>query len=101
MLNYNLLKSLSNGIDLEKIDNLIEELEDDGINLNRIPKVDHTSELDKIEYVAKLLMLKANRNRYSNMGEEFILTLAGGLEILCDGKPDRYLFLFLSDKARL
>jgi hypothetical protein len=73
---------------LEKIDNLIEELEDDGINLNRIPKVDHTSELDKIEYVAKLLMLKANRNRYSNMGEEFILTLAGGLEILCDGKRE-------------
>ena len=73
---------------LDKIDNLIEELEDDGINLNRIPKVDYTSELDKIEYVAKLLMLKVNRNRYSNMGEEFILTLAGGLEILCDGKRE-------------
>lgn len=73
---------------LEKIDNLIEELEDDGVNLNRIPKVDHNSELDKIEYVAKLLMLKVNRNRYSNMGEELLLTAAGALEILCDGKRE-------------
>lgn len=73
---------------LEKIDNLTEELEDDGINLSKIPKVDYTSNLEKIEYVAKLLMLKSNRNRYSNLGEEFILAIAGGLEILCDGKRD-------------
>lgn len=73
---------------LEKIDNLTEELEDDGVNLSKIPKVDYTSDLDKIEYVAKLLMLKSNRNRYSNLGEEFILAIAGGLEILCDGKRE-------------
>lgn len=73
---------------LEKIDNLIEELEDDGINLDKIPKVDYTSNLEKIEYVAKLLMLKSNRNRYSGLGEEFILAIAGGLEILCDGKRE-------------
>jgi len=73
---------------LEKIDNLTEELEDDGVNLNKIPKVDYHSDLDKIEYVAKLLMLKSNRNRYSNLGEEFILAVAGGLEILCDGKRE-------------
>ena len=73
---------------LEKIDNLIEELEDDGINLDKIPKVDYTSNLEKIEYVAKLLMLKSNRNRYSGLGEEFILAMAGGLEILCDGKRE-------------
>jgi hypothetical protein len=73
---------------LEKIDNLTEELEDDGVNLNKIPKVDYNSDLDKIEYVAKLLMLKSNRNRYSNLGEEFILAVAGGLEILCDGKRE-------------
>jgi len=73
---------------LEKIDHLTEELEDDGVNLSRIPKVDHSSELEKIEYVAKLLMLKSNRNRYSNMGEELLLTAAGALEILCDGKRE-------------
>ena len=73
---------------LEKIDNLIEELEDDGVNLDKIPKVDYTSNLEKIEYVAKLLMLKSNRNRYSGLGEEFILAIAGGLEILCDGKRE-------------
>lgn len=71
---------------LEKIDNLIEELEDDGVNIDKIPKVDFTSDLEKIEYVAKLLMLKANRNRYGNMGEEFILALANGLEMFCNGK---------------
>ena len=33
-------------------------------------------------------MLKSNRNRYSGLGEEFILAIAGGLEILCDGKRE-------------
>jgi hypothetical protein len=70
---------------LEKIDNLTEELEDDGISLDKIPKVDYHSNLEQIEYVAKLLMLKANRNRYATLGEEFILALASGLEMLCNG----------------
>ena len=70
---------------LEKIDNLTEELEDEGMSLDKIPKVDYTSNLDQIEYVAKLLMLKANRNRYASLGEEFILALASGLEMLCNG----------------
>lgn len=80
---------------LEKIDNLSEELEDEGISLDKIPKVDYQSNLEQIEYVAKLLMLKANRNRYASLGEEFILALASGLEMLCNGdrqilgvKPD-------------
>lgn len=71
---------------LEKIDNLIEELEDEGVNLDKIPKVDFNTDLEKIEYVAKLLMLKVNRNRYSNIGEEFILAIANGLEIFCNGE---------------
>lgn len=73
---------------LEKIDNLTEELEDEGISLDKIPKVDYTSNLDQIEYVAKLLMLKANRNRYASLGEEFILALASGLEMLCNGERE-------------
>lgn len=80
---------------LEKIDNLIEELEDEGISLDKIPKVDYNTNLEQIEYVAKLLMLKANRVRYASLGEEFILALASGLEMLCNGdreflgiKPD-------------
>lgn len=73
---------------LEKIDNLKEELEDDGINLDKIPTVDFSSKLEEIENTAKLLMLKATRNRYSNMGEEFILALSNGLEILCNGKRE-------------
>ena len=71
---------------LEKIDNLTEELEDEGISLDKIPKVDYNTNLEQIEYVAKLLMLKANRNRYATLGEEFILALANGLEILCNGE---------------
>jgi hypothetical protein len=71
---------------LEKIDNLTEELEDDGLSLDKIPKVDYNSNLEQIEYVAKLLMLKANRNRYASLGEEFILALASGLELLCNGE---------------
>lgn len=70
---------------LEKIDNLTEELEDEGISLDKMPKVDYTSNLEQIEYVAKLLMLKSNRNRYASLGEEFILALASGLEMLCNG----------------
>ncbi len=73
---------------LEKIDNLTEELEDEGISLTKIPKVDYTSNLDQIEYVAKLLMLKANRNRYASLGEEFILALASGLEMVCNGERE-------------
>lgn len=73
---------------LEKIDNLKEELEDDGINLDKIPVVDFSSKLEEIENTAKLLMLKATRNRYSNMGEEFILAISNGLEILCNGKRE-------------
>lgn len=80
---------------LEKIDNLMEELEDDGISLDKIPKVDYNTDLEKIEYVTKLLMLKSNRNRYASLGEEFILAMASGLEMVCNGdreflglKPD-------------
>jgi hypothetical protein len=71
---------------LEKIDNLTEELEDEGISLDKIPKVDYNTNLEQIEYVAKLLILKSNRNRYATLGEEFILALANGLEILCNGE---------------
>jgi len=34
---------------LEKIDNLMEELEDDGISLDKIPRVDYNTDLEKIE----------------------------------------------------
>lgn len=73
---------------LEKIDNLMEELEDDGISLDKIPKVDYNTDLEKIEYVTKLLMLKSNRNRYASLGEEFILAMASGLEMVCNGERE-------------
>ena len=33
-------------------------------------------------------MLKTNRNRYASLGEEFILALASGLELLCNGERE-------------
>lgn len=73
---------------LERIDNLKEELEEDGVNLSKIPSVDFSSDLQEIENAAKLLMLKATRNKYSTMGEDFILALSSGLETLCNGKRE-------------
>lgn len=73
---------------LEKIDNLMEELEDDGVSLDKIPRVDYNTDLEKIEYVTKLLMLKSNRNRYASLGEEFILAMASGLEMVCNGERE-------------
>lgn len=73
---------------LEKIDNLKEELEDDGVNLSKVPVVDFSSDLQQIENTAKLLMLKATRNKYSTMGEDFILAVSSGLETLCNGKRE-------------
>jgi hypothetical protein len=75
---------------LEKIDNLMEELEDDGICLDKIPKVDYNTDLERIEYVTKLLMLKSNRNRYATLGEEFILAMASGLEMICNGEHELF-----------
>ncbi len=73
---------------LEKIDNLKEELENDGVNLSKVPPVDFSSDLQEIENTAKLLMLKATRNKYSTMGEDFILALSSGLETICNGKRE-------------
>lgn len=73
---------------LERIDNLKEELEEDAVDISRIPSVGFHSSLQDIENASKLLMLKANRNKYSNMGEDFILALSNGLEILCNGERE-------------
>ena len=80
---------------LEKISSLREELENNGVNLDKISDVNESSSLDEVEYIAKLLMLKVNRDRYSTFGEECILAMARGLETMCDGK--RKIFGFQPD----
>ena len=71
---------------LEQIDMLRITLEDEGIDLGRIPEVDNNSTLEKIQEVHKILRLKNDRNRYCSFAEEFIMFGAHALEEIFDGK---------------
>lgn len=71
---------------LEQIDMLLSTLEDEGIDVRRVPKVDVDSELHEIENVHKILRLKNDRNRYCSFAEECILAGSHTLEWLFDGK---------------
>ena len=71
---------------LEQIDMLITSLQDEGINISRIPHVDSSSSIKEIESVHKILRLKNDRNRYCSFAEEGILAGAHTLEWLFDGK---------------
>jgi len=71
---------------LEQIDMLITNLKDEGINIDRIPEVDHNSSLEDIENVHKILRLKNDRNRYCTLAEECILAGSHTLEWMFDGE---------------
>lgn len=71
---------------LENIDTLIQTLNDDGIDTDRIKKVDENSSLRDIREVYSSLCLKNDRKRYCTMAEELILLFAKGLGWIFDGK---------------
>lgn len=71
---------------LEQIDMLITSLQDEGVNIRRIPNVDNSSTIRDIESVHKILRLKNDRNRYCSFAEEGILAASHTLEWLFDGK---------------
>jgi len=71
---------------LEDIDELMAELQDDDVDLSRIPKVNQDSPLDDVSQVQKILRMKYDRRRYTTFGTEFILAGVHGLEYLFDGK---------------
>jgi hypothetical protein len=80
---------------LEQIDMLITNLKDEGVDVSRVPTVDHESPIEDIENVHKILRLKNDRNRYCSFAEECILAGSHTLEWLFDGdksylgkKPD-------------
>jgi hypothetical protein len=73
---------------LEQIDMLRQTLEDDGVELGNIPKVDKNSSFSDIQNVYKILRLKNDRNRYCSFAEEMILTGAYAIEYLFDGKKE-------------
>jgi len=70
---------------LEQIDMLMLTLSDEGINMSRVPNVDHTSSMSDISNVHKTLRLKNDRNRYCSFAEECILAWSYALEWLFDG----------------
>jgi hypothetical protein len=71
---------------LEQIDMLRITLEDEGVDLARIPEVNNESTLSEIQNIHKHLRLKNDRNRYCSFAEEFIMFGAHALEEIFDGK---------------
>lgn len=71
---------------LEDIDELKWELEDDDVDLSRIPDVDQDSSIEEILTVRKILRRKYDRRRFNSFGTEFILAFAQAMEYICDGE---------------
>ena len=71
---------------LEQISFLRETLEDEGENLDRIPNVSHTNNLEEIEAMLKLLIRKNDRKRCCTFAEESILLGAHAVEWAFDGQ---------------
>lgn len=71
---------------LEDIDELRQELESTGVNVQRIPEVTTDSALEDIQKIHKILRRKYDRNRCNSFGTELILATAQGLEYAFDGK---------------
>jgi hypothetical protein len=71
---------------LEDIDELKYELEEDDVDLSRIPEVDQDSTMEEIHNVRKILRRKYDRRRFNSFGTEFILAFAQGVEYICDGE---------------
>src|SRR6202522_1834379 len=71
---------------LEDIDTLKEELEQDQVDITRIPNLDRKSDIDEVRKIHKMLRMKYDRKRCNSFGTEIILASAQGLEYLFDGK---------------
>lgn len=76
----------SKAIMLEEIDSLRNSLEEDDVDISRVPLVSQRSSYEEIENALKILRLKNDRMRYCSFAEEFLLFGAHGLEELFDGK---------------
>ena len=70
---------------LEDIDEIKLELEDDNVDISRIPEVDQDSPLADVQKVHKMLRVKYIRRRYNDFGHEIILAGAQGLGYVFDG----------------
>ena len=73
---------------LEQIDMLKITLEDDGIDISKVPQITKRSSIKEVRDIYKILRLKNDRNRYCSFAEELILSGAYGMEYLFDGKQE-------------
>lgn len=71
---------------LEQISFLLSSIEEEGDDISRIPKVNHTNTLSEILNVLRMLTYKVDRKRCCTFAEESILLGAHGLEWVFDGK---------------
>ena len=71
---------------LEDVDELRYELEQDQIDVSRIPQVNKDSSLEDVKKIRKILRMKYDRKRCDSFGTEIIMASAQGLEYLFDGK---------------
>jgi len=73
---------------LEQVDLLKTNLESEGVDLRRIPDVNHLSSIKECKAVLRILQIKNDRLRYCDMFEEGILAGAYFLENIFDGKKE-------------
>jgi hypothetical protein len=71
---------------LEDIDEIRMELEDDNVDLSRVPEVNQDSSLVDVQKVHKTVRAKYIKRRYMSMGHEIILAGAQGLGYIFDGE---------------
>ncbi len=70
---------------LEEIDSLMVSLEEDDVDISRIPKVTKDSPFSDVQTVHKILRIKNDRMRYCSFADEIVLLGAYGLEELFNG----------------
>jgi len=70
---------------LEEIDSLTVSLEEDEVDISRIPRVTRDSSFEEVQTVHKILRIKNDRMRYCSFADEIILLGAYGLEELFNG----------------
>lgn len=75
---------------LQKIEDLMDDLNCDGVDTSAIPTVNFKSSLDELDLVYRQLVIKNNRDRYRVLAEECFLIFAKGLEKVFDGDKEYF-----------
>jgi hypothetical protein len=75
---------------LEQIESLKDDLDELGVNTDRIPPVSYTSSLKQITEVHNRLMFKYNKLKYNSIAEETLVAGASILEMMFNGKHEYF-----------